>query len=303
MRHLTAEPVQTDCTRVVYLVRSQLDLMKYICLHIKDDTSKGIEREYFLYFVPRRSVVCEKVCFSVYCPFEFIWLWSDWHGSHFCFKSFVQFSVVLDTRRGETSPFAHYWWIPIICSSTRWRCHIIWTWPCLQGNLGTTFMFLAIWLYGFDMDVLILDKFCLIGIFGGWGWDFSLAHCKSYSQTGGLLYLICCHWLLELYERQTSSVHNLMCINFLSLFDYWFLLGDDCSLLSGWFQILELKGELPNVLLTFWISCKLKNLLTLPMYVKIQLDPLYFMIPKPSQPFINILSDNFIFLTRWLCQK
>lgn len=61
LRHLTAEPVQTDCTKVVYLVRSQLDLMKYICLHIKDDTSKGIQREYFLYFVPRRSVVCEKI--------------------------------------------------------------------------------------------------------------------------------------------------------------------------------------------------------------------------------------------------
>lgn len=62
MRHLTAEPVQTDCTKVVYLVRSQLDLMRFICLHIKDDASKGIQREYFVYFVPRRAVVCEKVC-------------------------------------------------------------------------------------------------------------------------------------------------------------------------------------------------------------------------------------------------
>ncbi|XP_031092487.1 vacuolar protein-sorting-associated protein 33 homolog [Ipomoea triloba] len=61
LRHLTSEPVQTDCTKVVYLVRAQLDLMKSICSQIHHDTSKGIQREYFLYFVPRRAVVCEKI--------------------------------------------------------------------------------------------------------------------------------------------------------------------------------------------------------------------------------------------------
>ncbi|KAH0673547.1 vacuolar protein-sorting-associated protein 33 homolog isoform X1 [Solanum tuberosum] len=61
LRHLNAEPVQTDCTKVVYLVRAQLDLMKFICSHIHNDISKGIQREYFVYFVPRRAVVCEKI--------------------------------------------------------------------------------------------------------------------------------------------------------------------------------------------------------------------------------------------------
>ncbi|KAJ8542296.1 hypothetical protein K7X08_017162 [Anisodus acutangulus] len=61
LRHLNVEPVQTDCTKVVYLVRSQLDLMKFICSHIHNDISKGIQREYFVYFVPRRAVVCEKI--------------------------------------------------------------------------------------------------------------------------------------------------------------------------------------------------------------------------------------------------
>lgn len=61
LRHLNAEPVQTDCTKVVYLVRAQLDLMKFICSHIHNDISKGIQREYFVYFVPRRAVACEKV--------------------------------------------------------------------------------------------------------------------------------------------------------------------------------------------------------------------------------------------------
>ncbi|KAL3338284.1 hypothetical protein AABB24_030432 [Solanum stoloniferum] len=61
LRHLNAEPIQTDCTKVVYLVRAQLDLMKFICSHIHNDISKGIQREYFVYFVPRRAVVCEKI--------------------------------------------------------------------------------------------------------------------------------------------------------------------------------------------------------------------------------------------------
>ncbi|CAN4105809.1 unnamed protein product [Withania somnifera] len=60
LRHLNAEPVQTDCTKVVYLVRAQLDLMKFICSQIHNDISKGIQREYFVYFVPRRAVICEK---------------------------------------------------------------------------------------------------------------------------------------------------------------------------------------------------------------------------------------------------
>ncbi|GAA0158477.1 membrane trafficking regulatory protein [Lithospermum erythrorhizon] len=61
LRHLAAEPVETECTRLVYLVRSQLEFMKFICSQIRDDTSQGIQREYFLYFVPRRSVACEKI--------------------------------------------------------------------------------------------------------------------------------------------------------------------------------------------------------------------------------------------------
>ncbi|KAI9387814.1 hypothetical protein POPTR_010G226600v4 [Populus trichocarpa] len=35
--------------------------MRFICSHIHNDTSKGLQREYYVYFVPRREVVCEKV--------------------------------------------------------------------------------------------------------------------------------------------------------------------------------------------------------------------------------------------------
>ncbi|CAH2064099.1 unnamed protein product [Thlaspi arvense] len=61
LRHLSAEPVQTECTKVVYLVRSQLSFMKYIASHIQNDISKAIQRDYYVYFVPRRSVACEKI--------------------------------------------------------------------------------------------------------------------------------------------------------------------------------------------------------------------------------------------------
>ncbi|KAK2404069.1 Sec1/munc18 (SM) protein superfamily [Trifolium repens] len=61
LRHLSAEPIQTDCNKVVYLVRSQPNLMRFICSNIHEDVSKGLQREYHVYFVPRRTVVCEKV--------------------------------------------------------------------------------------------------------------------------------------------------------------------------------------------------------------------------------------------------
>ncbi|KAL7214911.1 hypothetical protein ACSBR1_027153 [Camellia fascicularis] len=35
--------------------------MKFICSHVHNDASKGLQREYFVYFVPRRAVACEKI--------------------------------------------------------------------------------------------------------------------------------------------------------------------------------------------------------------------------------------------------
>ncbi|RZC60943.1 hypothetical protein C5167_022701 [Papaver somniferum] len=61
LRRLSSEPVQTECTKVVYLIRSQLNLVKLISAHIQNDLSKGIQREYSVYFVPRRTVACEKI--------------------------------------------------------------------------------------------------------------------------------------------------------------------------------------------------------------------------------------------------
>ncbi|AQK96096.1 Vacuolar protein-sorting protein 33 [Zea mays] len=61
VRILSPEPLQTECPKIVYLVRSQLRFMKFIASQIKNDEPKGLQREYFLYFVPRRTVACEKI--------------------------------------------------------------------------------------------------------------------------------------------------------------------------------------------------------------------------------------------------
>uniref|UniRef100_A0A0D9ZHL8 Uncharacterized protein n=1 Tax=Oryza glumipatula TaxID=40148 RepID=A0A0D9ZHL8_9ORYZ len=61
LRLLSAEPLQTECVKILYLVRSELKFMKLITSQIKNDEPKGLQREFFLYFVPRRTVACEKI--------------------------------------------------------------------------------------------------------------------------------------------------------------------------------------------------------------------------------------------------
>ncbi|XP_048421780.1 vacuolar protein-sorting-associated protein 33 homolog isoform X2 [Pyrus x bretschneideri] len=61
LRHLSADPIQTDCSKLVYLVHSELTLMTLISSHMHNDTSKGLQGEYYVYFVPRCAVGCEKI--------------------------------------------------------------------------------------------------------------------------------------------------------------------------------------------------------------------------------------------------
>ncbi|XP_043706127.1 vacuolar protein-sorting-associated protein 33 homolog isoform X2 [Telopea speciosissima] len=61
LRHLSSEPILAECTRIIYIVRSQISFMKLISSHIQHDISKGLQREYSVYFVPRRTVACEKI--------------------------------------------------------------------------------------------------------------------------------------------------------------------------------------------------------------------------------------------------
>lgn len=75
LRILSSDPLQTECPKIVYLVRSQLSLMKLIASQIRNDESKGFQREYFLYFVPRRIVACEKVPLVLFFYVWTIHLW------------------------------------------------------------------------------------------------------------------------------------------------------------------------------------------------------------------------------------
>lgn len=61
LRHLSADPIQTDCKSILYLVRPQVNFMKLISSHIQHDTKQNLQREYSVIFVPRRTIVCEKV--------------------------------------------------------------------------------------------------------------------------------------------------------------------------------------------------------------------------------------------------
>ncbi|EFJ35572.1 hypothetical protein SELMODRAFT_79381 [Selaginella moellendorffii] len=61
LSHLSGDPIQSDCTNVIYIVRPHLTLMKLIAAQIQHDKRNQQERQYSLYFMPRRSTACEKV--------------------------------------------------------------------------------------------------------------------------------------------------------------------------------------------------------------------------------------------------
>lgn len=65
--HLLPEPLNTDCSSVVYVVRPHLRLAEQVAAQIrsaerkKDAKKDDSPRQYTLFFVPRRSMACEKV--------------------------------------------------------------------------------------------------------------------------------------------------------------------------------------------------------------------------------------------------
>ncbi|KAG0350964.1 hypothetical protein BGZ54_003500, partial [Gamsiella multidivaricata] len=61
--HLQAGPLETDCKNLIYICRPQVNYMKYIAEHIHTHTreSQAGPYTYSLFFVPRRTALCEKV--------------------------------------------------------------------------------------------------------------------------------------------------------------------------------------------------------------------------------------------------
>ncbi|KAF9906448.1 hypothetical protein BX616_000721 [Lobosporangium transversale] len=61
--HLQPGPLETDCKNLIYICRPQVNYMKYIAEHIHTHTteSRSGAYTYSLFFVPRRTALCEKV--------------------------------------------------------------------------------------------------------------------------------------------------------------------------------------------------------------------------------------------------
>ncbi|KAF8980525.1 hypothetical protein BGZ46_004066 [Entomortierella lignicola] len=61
--HLQPGPLETDCKNLIYICRPQVNYMKYIAEHIHTHTrdSRPGLYTYSLFFVPRRTELCEKV--------------------------------------------------------------------------------------------------------------------------------------------------------------------------------------------------------------------------------------------------
>jgi hypothetical protein len=59
--YVEADPVLSDCKNVIYLVRPRIPLMRQIAEHIEQDNSKQLQKSYSVIFIPRRTIICEKV--------------------------------------------------------------------------------------------------------------------------------------------------------------------------------------------------------------------------------------------------
>eukprot|EP01104_Vermistella_antarctica_P001525 TRINITY_DN1158_c0_g1_i1.p1 TRINITY_DN1158_c0_g1~~TRINITY_DN1158_c0_g1_i1.p1 ORF type:complete len:617 (-),score=161.35 TRINITY_DN1158_c0_g1_i1:116-1966(-) len=59
--HLSDGPLQTPCKNLIYLCRPRVAFMHMIAAHIHDHTKSGLQKEYSLFFVPRRTMICERV--------------------------------------------------------------------------------------------------------------------------------------------------------------------------------------------------------------------------------------------------
>ncbi|KAG0032734.1 hypothetical protein BGZ82_006435 [Podila clonocystis] len=61
--HLQPGPLETDCKNLIYICRPQANYMKYIAEHIHTHTNDphAAPYTYSLFFVPRRTALCEKV--------------------------------------------------------------------------------------------------------------------------------------------------------------------------------------------------------------------------------------------------
>ncbi|RKO88216.1 Sec1-like protein, partial [Blyttiomyces helicus] len=58
--HLSSGKIDTECKSLIYICKPKIQYMKWIAEHIHAHTNANIKVEYSLFFVPRRTMICEK---------------------------------------------------------------------------------------------------------------------------------------------------------------------------------------------------------------------------------------------------
>lgn len=59
--HLMPEPLKTEEPAVIYIVRTKIPLMQQIAQQINTNIASKVKKDYKVYMVPQRSIVCERV--------------------------------------------------------------------------------------------------------------------------------------------------------------------------------------------------------------------------------------------------
>jgi hypothetical protein len=78
--HIQPDRMFTDSNTVVYMVRPHLSHMEAIASNIRADQAAGVNKQYHLLFVPRRTMICERFLESagVYGSLEYAEYELDW---------------------------------------------------------------------------------------------------------------------------------------------------------------------------------------------------------------------------------
>jgi len=58
--HITPGKLQTEFRNIIYLTRPRIQLMKFIAEHITNHQREQLKKDYFVFFVPRRAIICER---------------------------------------------------------------------------------------------------------------------------------------------------------------------------------------------------------------------------------------------------
>ncbi|CAI7884893.1 unnamed protein product [Closterium sp. NIES-53] len=59
--HISAEPIQSQCSTVLYLLRPNPLLIRWITRQVRADEDEGVTRTYSLHFIPRCDAICSRI--------------------------------------------------------------------------------------------------------------------------------------------------------------------------------------------------------------------------------------------------